>query len=58
MTLDASRWAVLQPLIDQALELDGAARAAFVAGLSRRDAEAARDLAAFLDRADRAVASG
>ncbi len=57
MTLDASRWAELQPLIDQALELDGAARAAFVAGLSQRDAEAARDLAAFLDRADRAAAS-
>ena len=55
MTLDASRWAALQPLIDQALELEGAARAAFVAGLAQRDADSARELSSFLARAERAV---
>jgi len=57
MTLDASRWAALQPLIDQALEFEGAARAAFVAGLAQRDAAAARELAAFLDRAEHVAAA-
>lgn len=55
MTLDASRWAALQPLIDQALELEGAARAAFVAGLAQRDADGARELAAFLAKSERAA---
>jgi serine/threonine-protein kinase len=55
MTLDAQRWAMLQPLIDQALELEGPAQAAFIAGLAQADAAAARDLSDFLEKSRRSA---
>ena len=48
--MDADRWAALQPLLDQALDLPPAERAAFLA--HQPDPEVAADLAALLDAAD------
>ena len=51
--LSRERWALLEPLIDTALELDENGRAAFISRLAREDPDLADDLRRLLDQADR-----
>jgi serine/threonine protein kinase/tetratricopeptide (TPR) repeat protein len=49
MTLSADRWARLSPLLDEALDLEGDDRRAFVARVAAASPDLARDLEALLD---------
>ncbi len=51
--LQPERWRRLRPLLDQALDLQGAARRAFVDGLARESADLAADLQRLLDLHER-----
>src|SRR4029434_6649528 len=51
--LDRARWAVLSPYIDEALEMQGAARPPWLEGLRSRDPTLAADVEALLDEYDR-----
>ena len=53
--LSRERWALLEPLIDTALELDENGRAAFISRLARQDPDLAADLRRLLDQADRGI---
>ena len=58
MSFEPSRWAALSPLLDEALALDGAERAAWLAALRARDASAADDVAQLLAAHEAAALSG